>query len=66
MEKCVDCQKEVSIPKQTHIHNRIHYIEGVGQLCSACFISIYGQKEKETKINYNLYGMNQKIYNDES
>lgn len=39
-EKCILCNKELDIRKDTHIHLRSYYVEGVGQLCLQCFLKI--------------------------
>ena len=44
-EKCVVCGKETNVEVSQHIDERSYYIEGVGQLCKACFDSIYGKGE---------------------
>ena len=36
-DKCVSCNKDTGIPKDTHVDLRKHYVEGAGQLCSKCF-----------------------------
>jgi hypothetical protein len=43
MEKdsCVVCGKETEYTKDTHIDLREYYIEGAGQLCEECYVSIY-------------------------
>lgn len=43
-EKCVLCDKETEYTKDIHIDYRLHYIEGVGQLCSECYDDIYKEK----------------------
>lgn len=47
-EKCVWCGKETKYDKDSYIHLRYDYIEGVGQLCTDCARKlIYDKKEKE-------------------
>lgn len=41
-DKCVHCGKETEYVKNTPVDARLHYIEGAGQLCPACYIQIYG------------------------
>jgi len=40
-EKCVMCGKELDIPTDRNINLRSHYIEGMGQVCSECYNSVY-------------------------
>ena len=35
-DKCVLCSRETSYEFDTHIDQRLGYVEGVGQLCSSC------------------------------
>jgi len=35
-EICVACRGYTMVLKETHIDNRLNYIEGVGQLCVKC------------------------------
>ena len=46
-EKCVSCGREVGYAINTHIDSRKGYIEGVGQLCSECFIEVYKKVHKK-------------------
>ena len=41
MDICVSCGKETKYPKMLNIDLREHYIEGAGQLCPKCFLTIY-------------------------
>jgi hypothetical protein len=41
-EKCVLCGKETEYLKGTPVDQRLHYIEGSGQLCARCYVEIYG------------------------
>ena len=36
-DKCIMCGVETPYDLETHIDMRLGYIEGVGQLCRACF-----------------------------
>jgi hypothetical protein len=36
-DNCVICGRETPYTVETHIDNRIGYIEGMGQLCLGCF-----------------------------
>ena len=36
-ELCVSCGKETPYDIETHIDNRMGYLEGMGQLCLDCF-----------------------------
>ena len=46
-EKCVSCGTEVGYTINTHVDSRKGYVEGVGQLCSKCFIEIYNTINKK-------------------
>ena len=46
-EKCVSCTREVEYTINTHIDARKGYVEGVGQLCSECFIEVYKKVHKK-------------------
>ena len=43
MEPCVVCWQLTSIPKNTPISERTHYILGQGQLCERCYYRLYKQ-----------------------
>ena len=45
MDKCNMCDVETKYSRDTHIHNRRHYIEGAGQLCEPCWNNIYKKEE---------------------
>ena len=47
VEKCVSCIREVGYRINTHIDIRKNYVEGVGQLCSECFIEVYNKVHKK-------------------
>jgi hypothetical protein len=47
VEKCVSCIREVGYTINTHIDIRKNYVEGVGQLCSECFIEVYNKVHKK-------------------
>jgi hypothetical protein len=64
MEKCVGCQKQVPISTQTNIQNRLHYIEGAGQLCAQCYITTYIKTNITS--NKNTWSIQQDIYTDDS
>lgn len=36
-DKCIMCGKETAYDFETHIDFRVGYIEGAGQLCTACY-----------------------------
>jgi hypothetical protein len=40
-EHCVLCKKKLNIRRDTHMAFRAYYVEGCGQLCRECFISLY-------------------------
>jgi hypothetical protein len=42
-ENCVICGKETPYPKDMNIEQRDNYIEGVGQLCTDCYIDLYNK-----------------------
>ena len=43
-DKCVMCEKETEYDYDEHVDNRFYYVEGAGQLCKECYISIYGEE----------------------
>ena len=43
-EQCVSCRKPTVYDTDTHIQNRIGYIQGAGQLCKFCYETIYNKK----------------------
>lgn len=43
MDKCVFCNKDTEYSKDIHIDERLHYIEGAGQLCKECYDKIYNK-----------------------
>jgi hypothetical protein len=47
IEKCVSCTREVGYTINTNIGARKNYVEGVGQLCSECFIEVYKKVHKK-------------------
>ena len=47
-EKCISCRKPTVYEKETHIQNRIGYIQGVGQLCKFCYETIYNKGKEIT------------------
>ena len=60
MEQCVGCQKEVPISTQTTIHQRLHYVEGAGQLCAQCYTATYvtavgGRSDEPSHAQYDIY-----------
>ena len=42
-ETCVVCGEDTGVSINTHIDMRKTYIEGAGQLCAKCFVSLYKQ-----------------------
>lgn len=38
---CVMCGKPTHYPITMHVDNRMHYVEGAGQLCADCYNKIY-------------------------
>jgi hypothetical protein len=45
-EHCVLCGRKINIRKDVHISSRTYYIEGCGQLCRECFISLHEGGDK--------------------
>ncbi len=39
-ECCVICGKESEILQSEDIHQRLYYVEGVGQLCEECYLKL--------------------------
>lgn len=35
-DRCIHCGNDTAYDKETHVDMRVHYIEGVGQLCVNC------------------------------
>lgn len=52
-DKCVSCDCETLYDKETHIDQRLGYIEGAGQLCLECYDKIYGIKQNTDDENEN-------------
>lgn len=46
-EYCVGCKERTKTLRATHIELRKHYIEGIGQLCDACYISLFPHRTGE-------------------
>lgn len=42
LDKCIRCNCDTAFTQDTHINDRVCYIEGAGQLCTKCWSSIYG------------------------
>jgi len=40
-DKCVFCNVDTNISRNTHIDDRQYYIEGAGQLCKECYIKVF-------------------------
>ena len=40
-DNCVSCNEETIYNRTDHIHFRVGYIEGAGQLCLDCYDEIY-------------------------
>jgi uncharacterized protein YlaI len=45
-EKCVICGVETPYDRETHIDQRLYYVEGCGQMCEDCY-----KKSVETHID---------------
>ena len=52
-EVCIVCGKLTEYYTDTPVSERIGYIEGGGQLCSACFAELYGNDRSKIKIAEN-------------
>jgi len=46
-EKCVVCWNTTEFFDDVRIEFRDGYIEGVGQLCRACYAQLYGARKNE-------------------
>lgn len=44
-DKCVLCDEETNYSRRTPTDQRLHYVEGGGQLCVRCYAKIYGACE---------------------
>jgi hypothetical protein len=42
-DKCVLCKCETPHDKDEHVDRRFCYVDGAGQLCKACWDSVYGK-----------------------
>ena len=38
---CISCGEESDYSYDTHIDYRVGYVEGAGQVCKACYASVY-------------------------
>lgn len=56
-ERCVcGCNCITNIRKDTPIFERVHYVEGVGQLSAKCYREIYGpSRTEELRTKIELY-----------
>lgn len=43
-ETCVICRKKTEENRDTHVNQRMYYVECVGQLCPKCYGEIYDIK----------------------
>jgi hypothetical protein len=50
-ERCVLCGNKTPVAVNTHIDNRLYYVEGCGQLCKYCFEKTYNIHERQRR-NY--------------
>jgi hypothetical protein len=60
-DKCVSCGIETAYDFETHIDLRTSYIEGVGQMCIACFNR--GYKMTEENQDYKNFDANENLNN---
>ena len=44
-DTCVMCGCKTEYDRNEHIDQRMHYVEGAGQLCIECFNNIYSPKK---------------------
>ena len=51
IENCVLCDKETDVPINLDINLRKNYVDGVGQLCPACYNKIYDEREDKGSDN---------------
>ncbi len=51
-EKCIFCKKDTEYNICKPIHMRYFYVEGCGQLCTACYISCFNTSTVDTFQNY--------------
>lgn len=48
-EECITCGNSTGVREDTHVDERLYYVEGAGQLCPNCYKTIYTEKNKEQK-----------------
>jgi len=46
-ETCIVCGEDTGVPINQHIDMRKTYVEGSGQLCAKCFVSLYNKVNKQ-------------------
>ena len=51
-ERCIICNQHTQYRFNTHIETRGCYVEGCGQLCTACYISCFNTSTVDTFQNY--------------
>ncbi len=44
MERCCRCGKPIGYSVDTPVQLRYDYVEGAGQLCNECWLSVYGNR----------------------
>lgn len=42
-EMCISCKKDTGVPVNKNVDMRTNYVEGAGQLCGECFLSLYNK-----------------------
>ena len=47
--KCLLCGKETDYTEDTPVGDRMHYVEGAGQLCPQCHYETYVKENEEKK-----------------
>lgn len=56
-DKCVVCDKDTGVPKDTPIENRKRYVIGSGQLCRDCYFDLYTKPNSGGNTVPNEYEM---------
>lgn len=49
-DKCIKCGKDTPYDYETHVDNRMWYVEGAGQLCASC----HGDNETPSDCNIEI------------
>jgi hypothetical protein len=54
LERCVLCGKRINVRRDTCVDFRAYYVEGCGQICKECFVSLYvecGSRDRSREIS---------------